>query len=105
MSALSQAYLGDGRVEPGDLEVGVGGRGAVSLHGDQPGRGNLVGVLHGRGGGGGGDNFSDGTRPWCISNINDYSSIKQSRIIKSSINNIKGGSGIVGFHSRVKVVG
>lgn len=54
MSALSQAYLGDGRVEPGDLEVGVGGRGAVSLHGDQPGRGNLVGVLHGRGGGGGG---------------------------------------------------
>lgn len=57
------------------------------------------------GGEGGGDNFSDGTRPWCISNINDYSSIKQSRIIKSSINNIKGGSGIVGFHSRVKVVG
>jgi hypothetical protein len=46
VSAFRQAYLGDGRVEPGDLEVGVGGRGAVSLHGDQPGRGHLVRVLH-----------------------------------------------------------
>lgn len=38
-------YVRDGRVQSRDLEVGVGGRGAVSLHGDQPGRGHLVGVL------------------------------------------------------------
>ena len=44
-------YLRDGGVEAGDLEVGVGGRGAVALHGDEPGRGHLVGVLRREGAG------------------------------------------------------
>lgn len=39
------SYLGDGGVESRDLEVGVGGRGAVPLHGNQPGWRHLVGVL------------------------------------------------------------
>lgn len=38
-------YIWDGRVEARDLEIRVGGRGPVPLHGDQPGRGNLVGIL------------------------------------------------------------
>lgn len=38
-------HIWDGRVETGDLEIGVGGRGSVPLHGDQPGRGDLVGIL------------------------------------------------------------
>ena len=38
-------YLWDGGVEAGDLEVGVGGRRSVALHGDEPGWGHLVGVL------------------------------------------------------------
>lgn len=42
-------YIWDGRVEAGDLEIRVGGRGPVPLHGDQPGRGNLVGILDERG--------------------------------------------------------
>lgn len=42
-------YIWDGRVEARDLEIRVGGRGPVPLHGDQPGRGNLVGVLDERG--------------------------------------------------------
>lgn len=42
---MKALYLWDGGVESRDLEVGVGGRGAVSLHGDQPGRRNLVGIL------------------------------------------------------------
>jgi len=39
------SYVWDGGVESGDLEVGVGGRGAVPLHGYQPGGRHLVGVL------------------------------------------------------------
>lgn len=39
------SYIWDGGVESGDLEVGIGGRGAVPLHGNQPGRRHLVGVL------------------------------------------------------------
>lgn len=42
------SYLRDGGVESRDLEVGVGGRGAVPLHGDQPGWRHLVGVLRER---------------------------------------------------------
>lgn len=38
-------HIWDGGVEAGDLEIGVGGRGSVPLHGDQPGRGDLVGIL------------------------------------------------------------
>lgn len=38
-------HIWDGGVEAGDLEVGVGRRGSVPLHGDQPGRGNLVRIL------------------------------------------------------------
>lgn len=43
------AHIWDGRVEAGDLEIRIGGRGPVPLHGDQPGRGNLVGILGERG--------------------------------------------------------
>lgn len=39
------SYLWDGGVESRDLEIGVGGRGAVPLHGYQPGGRHLVGVL------------------------------------------------------------
>lgn len=39
------SYLWDGRVESRDLKIGVGWRGAVPLHGYQPGRGHLVGIL------------------------------------------------------------
>lgn len=42
---IKWSYIWDGGVESRDLEVGVGGWGAVSLHGYQPGRGHLVGIL------------------------------------------------------------
>ncbi len=38
------AAVGNGRVEAGYLEVGIGGRGPVALHGNQPWRRNLVRV-------------------------------------------------------------
>lgn len=38
-------HIWDWRVEARDFEIRVGRRGPVPLHGDQPGRGNLVGIL------------------------------------------------------------
>ncbi len=38
------AAIGNGSIEAGDLEVGVGGGRPVPLHGDQPGRRHLVRV-------------------------------------------------------------
>jgi len=35
-------YLWYGCIETGDFQVRVGGRGSVSLHGDQPGRRHLL---------------------------------------------------------------
>lgn len=39
------SYIWDGGVESWDLEIGVRGRGPISLHGYQPGRRHLVGIL------------------------------------------------------------
>lgn len=43
---LPHTNLRNGGVETRDLEIGVGGGRTVSLHGNKPWRGNLMGVLH-----------------------------------------------------------